>query len=183
MYKCECCKREFFWKDPRLVVIWISDWDHTVEKVYVPVEGFISLTHMGLCRKLKKREFVNKSKELNEIEGKELTFVNSITIKTLYNDLIIDTLIRRNFPELNISESSKKIVHNYDGSISPHDRFDIFKRDNYRCQICGVSAKDGEHVRLEVDHIVPKSKGGSDFDSNTWTLCSECNRGKSDKDL
>lgn len=57
-------------------------------------------------------------------------------------------------------------------------RFRILKRDNYRCRLCGISARDGEQVRLEVDHITPRSKGGTDDPSNLWTLCFACNRGK-----
>lgn len=58
-------------------------------------------------------------------------------------------------------------------------RYDILKRDNFRCQICGSSAQDG--VKLHVDHIVPVSKGGKTIRSNLRTLCDRCNMGKSDK--
>jgi 5-methylcytosine-specific restriction endonuclease McrA len=61
-------------------------------------------------------------------------------------------------------------------------RFYIFKRDGYRCQICGRNAQ--EHgVVLEVDHRIPRAKGGSDDPANLWTLCFDCNRGKRDSDL
>ena len=55
-------------------------------------------------------------------------------------------------------------------------RFQILKRDNYTCQICGRRAKDG--VELEVDHIIPISKGGKTEPRNLQTLCKSCNRGK-----
>jgi 5-methylcytosine-specific restriction endonuclease McrA len=55
-------------------------------------------------------------------------------------------------------------------------RFNILKRDAYKCQICGKTAQDG--ARLEIDHKHPKSKGGLDTEDNLWTLCFECNRGK-----
>ena len=58
-------------------------------------------------------------------------------------------------------------------------RYDILKRDNFRCQICGSSAQDG--VKLHVDHIIPVSKGGQTIESNLRTLCDRCNMGKSDK--
>ncbi|MBQ9552819.1 MAG: HNH endonuclease [Clostridia bacterium] len=58
-------------------------------------------------------------------------------------------------------------------------RYDILKRDNYRCQICGASANDG--VKLHVDHIIPVSKGGKTEPSNLQTLCERCNLGKSNK--
>lgn len=62
-------------------------------------------------------------------------------------------------------------------------RFRILRRDNYRCRLCGASASDGEQVRLEVDHITPRSKGGADDPSNLWTLCFACNRGKGGQSL
>lgn len=60
-------------------------------------------------------------------------------------------------------------------------RFAIFKRDHYRCQICGRNAQD-DAVKLEMDHKIPRAKGGSDDPSNLWTLCFDCNRGKRDNE-
>jgi 5-methylcytosine-specific restriction endonuclease McrA len=57
-------------------------------------------------------------------------------------------------------------------------RFVIMQRDKFRCRLCGIAASDGAHVRLEVDHIIPRSKGGKDTAENKWVLCFECNRGK-----
>ena len=56
-------------------------------------------------------------------------------------------------------------------------RFKILKRDDFKCQYCGKSVKDG--AILEVDHIIPKSKSGTDNADNLITSCRECNRGKS----
>jgi len=58
-------------------------------------------------------------------------------------------------------------------------RYNVLKRDGFRCCICGATAKDG--VKLEVDHIVPVSKGGKSTMDNLQTLCERCNRGKRDK--
>lgn len=65
--------------------------------------------------------------------------------------------------------------------ISPRLRFKVFKRDGYRCQICGRSAQDG--AVLELDHKVAVARGGTDDLLNLWTLCFECNRGKRDDNL
>jgi len=54
-------------------------------------------------------------------------------------------------------------------------RFKILKRDNFRCQYCGRKAPN---VELEVDHIVPKVKGGTNSSNNLITSCVDCNRGK-----
>ena len=58
-------------------------------------------------------------------------------------------------------------------------RYNIMRRDGFKCQLCGATVADG--ARLEVDHIIPVSKGGLTEPSNLRTLCSECNRGKRDK--
>lgn len=58
-------------------------------------------------------------------------------------------------------------------------RYDVLKRDHFRCTICGASAKEG--AILEVDHIKPVSKGGKTEFNNLRTLCKSCNRGKRDK--
>jgi 5-methylcytosine-specific restriction endonuclease McrA len=46
----------------------------------------------------------------------------------------------------------------------PFSRRNLFLRDNYRCQYCGIRASSEE---LSVDHVVPRSKGGL----STWTNC------------
>lgn len=65
-------------------------------------------------------------------------------------------------------------------AMSKKTRFEVFKRDSFICQYCGRSAPD---VLLEVDHIEPHSKGGSDDVTNLVTSCVDCNRGKSDRVL
>ena len=58
-------------------------------------------------------------------------------------------------------------------------RYDILKRDGFRCVICGRTANDG--VKLHVDHIIPIAKGGKTVKENLRTLCEKCNWGKGDK--
>lgn len=56
-------------------------------------------------------------------------------------------------------------------------RFAILKRDNFTCQYCRRTSW-GDGVKLEVDHIIPRSKGGRDHPTNLATACHDCNRGK-----
>ena len=51
----------------------------------------------------------------------------------------------------------------------------ILARDNYTCRYCGRHAPE---VELHVDHIFPKSGGGSDGKNNLITSCKDCNLGK-----
>lgn len=63
--------------------------------------------------------------------------------------------------------------------VSDDMRYNVLKRDGFRCCLCGKTANDG--VKLEVDHIIPVSKGGKSTYDNLQTLCERCNRGKRDK--
>ncbi len=57
----------------------------------------------------------------------------------------------------------------------------VLARDKWTCCSCGRSSKE-EGITLEVDHILPRSKGGTDDLDNLQTLCKKCNIGKSNKD-
>lgn len=54
-------------------------------------------------------------------------------------------------------------------------------RDSHTCQTCGISIQKEPHLLLEVDHIIPVSKGGLSVEENLQTLCWRCNRSKSNK--
>ena len=65
-------------------------------------------------------------------------------------------------------------------SISKKTRFEIFKRDGFVCQYCGASPPN---AILEIDHINPVSKGGSNDILNLITSCQDCNQGKGARKL
>ncbi len=60
------------------------------------------------------------------------------------------------------------------GKVSNKLRFYIYNRDHYRCKKCGRKTDN-----LEIDHIVPISKGGKTTIDNLQTLCHDCNVNKS----
>ena len=58
----------------------------------------------------------------------------------------------------------------------------LFLRDSYRCAYCGRSRQDlGSRERLTRDHLVPRSKGGTNEWLNVVTACSSCNHHKDDR--
>ena len=59
--------------------------------------------------------------------------------------------------------------------MNPRKKQKVFERDNFTCRNCG---EDGTFKSLEVDHIIPVSKGGTDDLENLQTLCYECNMEK-----
>ena len=60
-------------------------------------------------------------------------------------------------------------------------RESIKKRDDFTCCNCGNSTYAEPNLLLEIDHIIPVSKGGRTVESNLQTLCWKCNRTKSNK--
>lgn len=52
-------------------------------------------------------------------------------------------------------------------------RLYVLQRDGYRCRKCGRTKADGVK-RLEVNHVVPASRGGATVASNLMTLCDSC---------
>lgn len=63
-------------------------------------------------------------------------------------------------------------------AVSKSIRFEVFARDAFACQYCGRRPPE---IVLELDHIHPRAKGGSDDLLNLLTACDECNRGKGAK--
>jgi hypothetical protein len=64
--------------------------------------------------------------------------------------------------------------------ISGKIRFEVFKRDGFKCQYCGSAAPD---VILHVDHVRPIASDGDNDIGNLITACAECNLGKGPREL
>ena len=65
------------------------------------------------------------------------------------------------------------------GYISGTLKYEVLKRAKFHCELCGISA---DERALEVDHIKPRNKGGSDGVYNLQSLCYKCNAMKRDRD-
>lgn len=57
-------------------------------------------------------------------------------------------------------------------------RYEVFLRDDFICQYCGTKVE-----RPHCDHIIPRSRGGSDKKENLSTACPSCNLKKSNKTI
>lgn len=93
--------------------------------------------------------------------------------KYLFNDLVFV------YNEWNRGNKFEETINQERKIMNDYIRYNVLKRDNFSCQICGITAKDG--AKLQVDHIIPVSKGGKTVMSNLQTLCERCNIGKSNK--
>ncbi len=55
----------------------------------------------------------------------------------------------------------------------PSVKEEIFRRDGYRCVVCGLGREDG--VEIVADHVRPKDRGGDNSIENGQTLCTQHN--------
>jgi 5-methylcytosine-specific restriction endonuclease McrA len=66
----------------------------------------------------------------------------------------------------------------------PFTRRNIYARDGFKCQYCGVDAKNPESEinisELTFDHVLPKSRDGKTSWNNIVTSCQSCNLQKGD---
>jgi len=76
-----------------------------------------------------------------------------------------------------------KPVPSFKREISKETRAFVLDRNGFTCQQCGAVAGEnhpydsGRKTRLQIAHVIDKSKGGDDVPSNLRALCSVCNEG------
>lgn len=85
-------------------------------------------------------------------------------------------------------EKVREIKRNYsarkrgaDGRHSSQDVFDIFVAQNGRCNACKTLLLPDGRNKYHVDHVLPLSKGGSNWPDNLQLLCPPCNMSKGAK--
>ena len=122
---------------------------------------------------LKKHQIKSSDGELISLNTGRLTYEERAEIKAICEQKISEFIQSRG---LNTYGLSILDFNNVPEAI----RYDVLVRDGRKCLLCGRTPKDG--IRLEVDHILPRSKGGSNSMDNLQTLCAPCNRGKSSRD-
>jgi len=59
--------------------------------------------------------------------------------------------------------------------VPPVNRREVFRRDNHTCQYCSSTK------HLTLDHVIPRSKGGTHNWDNVVTACEKCNSTKGDR--
>lgn len=60
-------------------------------------------------------------------------------------------------------------------AVNRNTRYQVLKRDNFKCVLCGRGATE---TLLTVDHITPKVRQGKNTLTNYRTLCFDCNVGR-----
>lgn len=97
----------------------------------------------------------------------------TVTLNTPTIDAVVETLSQK--------IRWKKSAAGQRALMTSRLRNAIKSRDKHTCRYCSVSLAAEPHLLLEVDHIIPLSKGGLSTADNLQTLCWRCNRTKSNK--
>ncbi|MFC1872593.1 HIT domain-containing protein [Chloroflexota bacterium] len=137
------------------------------------IEYYIKITNNMVGRILRGHGIVHRVKD------KYLLADYETLSETEKNNIV--SLCRRKLKEYMQKRGAKIWSHRRisSGYISGTIRYEVFKRAKFHCELCGISA---DQRALEVDHIIPRNKGGSDEISNFQALCYSCNAMKRDKD-
>jgi len=89
-----------------------------------------------------------------------------------YLIFVLSDIVEPGWPEFEQQEGQEQKPNRY---ISREVKLQIWRRDQGKCCDCGSKEK------LEYDHIIPVSRGGSNTERNIQLLCERCNRSKSSK--
>ena len=110
--------------------------------------------------------------EIENLDEQVRTLINKDTKNKKYYEAFFQILMlssndpilfkKRFFPNMRIRRNN----------ISSNVKREVWRRDMGRCSKCGSREK------LEYDHIIPVSKGGSNTSRNIELLCQSCNRKK-----
>ncbi|MBI5963572.1 MAG: HNH endonuclease [Chloroflexi bacterium] len=150
--------------------------DYSIEEIYKTYRNCISRADNEPMKLV-------KYEGQKYIGGYEWVFKGCIyEVKGFYSDDEIKLLIledfdreRKCFEKLNVKfNQTVNSGATYERSRIPENiRIEVWRRDGGKCARCGSREK------LEYDHIVPISKGGSNTARNIELLCEKCNRSKS----
>ncbi|MBW4582068.1 MAG: HNH endonuclease [Tildeniella nuda ZEHNDER 1965/U140] len=105
-----------------------------------------------------------------------LTWVSKL-IKLVSIDLIVQELVRFDLQQLENPEISG--VEYQQGELQGYEvREYLLNKWNRKCTYCNI-----ENIPLQVEHIHPRSKGGSNRISNLCLACKPCNLKKGDQNI
>ncbi len=148
------------------------------KKIHLPYK-FVILFEKHLLKKYMHKPILGMSVKISASYTSpkgEKRYSNS----KVFEDKSVKYVYKRTLKLIEEKETRKYQMNLERVKMSKSLRYDILKRDGFRCQLCGKTTEDG--VKLHVDHIVPVAKGGKTEKSNLRTLCEVCNLGKSDKE-
>ncbi len=83
--------------------------------------------------------------------------------------------VNRSFPVPSVIRLKRFVRRPFRQRVA-FNRRNVFKRDDHACQYCGERSND-----LTLDHVLPRSRGGSTSWENVVACCNRCNARKRDR--
>ena len=124
------------------------------------------------CTNLKHKDWSDKNREIVKVQGIRSYHKNKHKHKEKYKERN-KAWVRNNYERKLIhNENRRARLLNAEGSFSCKEWEDLCVKFGYKCLACK------EETTLTIDHIVPLSKGGSNYISNIQPLCQPCNSTK-----
>lgn len=80
-------------------------------------------------------------------------------------------------PSITLNVPSVIFLNEYVKSVHKvkYNRSNIYLRDNYTCQYCGLYSYERQKDNLTLDHVIPRARNGESSFENIVTACSNCN--------
>ena len=136
----------------------------------------IQLVYSQLIREKQKAIIKNTSKINSDLISKIDKYKNE-------NETIIEFIesaILKSLPKEALSYQEVKLL-NRRRKINDNTRYAVLERAGFKCQCCGIRPLKDNDVILHIDHIIPRSLGGSDSIDNLQVLCDKCNLSKQNR--
>lgn len=166
-------------------VVWGAELTHRGQKIKASLESRCSLRRNRRNRKTRYRQprFLNRTRQkgwlapsLQHRVETTLTWVRKLIKLTPINS-IVQELVRFDLQKLENPEVSG--IEYQQGQLAGYEvREYLLEKWDRKCAYCGV-----KNVPFEVEHIHPKSKGGTDRISNLAIACHNCNQEKGNRDI
>jgi len=137
------------------------------------IEYYQKIVRDMVGRVLRSHDVINKDKKLYSLTGFDALDASEIQqLISMCDEKLNEFLETRGQTAWQHRKKSS-------GYISGTIRYEVLKRAKFHCELCGISA---DKKALEVDHIIPRNRGGTDDLSNLQALCYSCNAMKRDRD-
>ena len=137
------------------------------------IEYYQKIVQNMVGKVLRSHEVVNKDAKLYSLNNYDQLSDSEISeLKNLCESKLNEFIDQR-------GQSAWQHRKKSSGYISGTIRYEVLKRAKFHCELCGISA---DKKALEVDHITPRNKDGTDDLSNLQALCYSCNAMKRDRD-
>ncbi|MEZ2228875.1 MULTISPECIES: RNA-guided endonuclease IscB [unclassified Microcoleus] len=166
-------------------LMWVAELTHRGQAIKGLLESRRSLRRSRRNRHTRYRQarFLNRTRpegwlapSLRHRVETTLTWVNKLSrlapVHTIFQELVRFDLPKMETPEISGIEYQQGKLQGYEV------REYLLEKWDRRCAYCGV-----ENVPLQVEHIHPKSSGGTNRVSNLCLACEPCNTKKGTKDI